>query len=52
LLSATRNIKGMERRVVATVVRLGEDEIRGLISGMDGCPCLAWAGGKVEEEPG
>ena len=25
MLSATRNIKGMERRVVATVVRLGED---------------------------
>lgn len=26
MLSATRNIKGMERRVMATVVRMGEEK--------------------------
>lgn len=29
-----------------------KDEIRGLISGIDGCPCPDWAGERAEEDPG
>lgn len=29
-----------------------KDKIRRLVSGIDGCPCPDWAGGREEEDPG